>query len=565
MTYPNRIYTCVFLFLLLVFFPSCNPQPEARKLLLHAEHFADTEQVDSGLRLIDSIFYPEKSFDKENYMRYLVTRVRLRYKGLRDIKADTAVFAAWRYYKKETGMSRDIALAAFYSGCVYREQGLSGKAMHAYSEAMDQALKTNDNNLKGLVKNNIGGILLNENLYQQALKEYRQAAGFYAAFPNNKIQSLSAIGKCYLLMNEVDSGISVFRQGLSLAIKTKSKPNQSLLMQNLSIAYSEKEDYAQSFSYLKKSFALNADSTSIPCYLLNFGDIYARMGDMDSAHYYYGKVRKQIGTIKDGYLKLSILHSLARMEREDGNFKEQAALKDEEIDVYTDIMEQSNNNRVIDAMQKYNFELLKNSHQKEANRYLFWLVCLLCCIIVAGAGFFRYAVRKHRLEVETKDKIAMLTKMATEMEYSHSQRLAAKEQNLRDLLLWKFDVVTKSALLQNGETEKLNASQLIKKFHRIVYGGNEEGVWDSIVALINLTENNLWARLQLEFPGLSNEEYRICVLSYAGMNIKETSVILGLGERSVQAHRTRLRQKIGLNDSKSDMGLFLKQKLKGHQ
>jgi DNA-binding NarL/FixJ family response regulator len=97
-----------------------------------------------------------------------------------------------------------------------------------------------------------------------------------------------------------------------------------------------------------------------------------------------------------------------------------------------------------------------------------------------------------------------------------------------------------------------------------VYDGNEEDLWDNIVSLINLTEDNLWARLRFEFPNLSNEECRICALSYAGMNIKETSIILHMSERSVQTYRTRLRQKIGMNDSKSDMGLFLKQRLKGH-
>ncbi|MBP1618573.1 MAG: hypothetical protein H6Q14_2400 [Bacteroidetes bacterium] len=561
MAYLSKISTFFLFLLFLVFLTACNPQPEAKQLLEQAEHFADEEQVDSGLHLIDSIFYPEKSFRKKDYMRYLVTYVRLRYKGFRDIKADTAIFQAWRYYKNQADMPRGTALAAFYSGCVYREQGNLEKAMHAYSEAMDQALKTNDNNLKGLVKNNMGDILSLQLLLLQSLEQYRQASIYYSSFPINKVKSLGAIGKSYVLMNKLDSAIVVFQEGLLLATKIHDKPGQSLLMQNLSITYSQQGKYSQALSFLKKSYALNVDSAQIPRYWLNFGDLYSQMGYMDSARFYYGKVKQKSETLEDGYFKLSILHSLGRMEHKDGNYKQEAALKDAEIDVYKGIIDQNNANRVLDVMQKYNFELLKNSHQKEATRYLIWVVCLLCVIIVVGAVFFRYAIRRHKMEIETKDKIAMLTKIAIEMEHSHKQRLAAKEQSLRDLLLWKFDVVTKSALLQNGETEKLNASQLIKKFHKIVYDGNEEDLWDNIVSLINLTEENLWARLRFEFPNLSNEEYRICVLSYAGMNIKETSIILHMSERSVQTYRTRLRQKIGMNDSKSDMGLFLKQRL----
>lgn len=561
MAYFSRIYAWAAPLLFLLFFSACNPQPEARQLLEQAERFADKEQVDSGLHLIDSIFFPEKSFGKEDYMYYLVTRVRLRYKGFRDVKSDTAIFDAWRYYKSETAMPRRIALAAFYCGCVYREQGNTGKAMHAYSEAMAQALKTDDDNLKGLVKNNMGDLLSERFLHRQALEEYRQASVFYKAFPRQKVMSLSAIGRSYMLLNEFDSANFVFHQGLLLANKSHDKAGQALLMQNLSIGYSQLQQYSQAFSYLRKSYALNVDSMNAPRYWLNFGDLYARMGRKDSARYYYDKAKKKSESLADGYFKLSILHSLSRMAHEEGDYKQEAAFKDEEISVYTGIMDQHNESSVLDVMQKYNFELMKNSHQKETTRYLIGVVCLLCCVILVGAGFFRYALRKHRMEIETKDKIAMLTKIAAEMEDSHKQKLAAKEQSLREVLLWKFDVVTKSALLQSGETEKLNASQLIKKFHKIVYDGNGEDVWNNIVSLINLTENNLWARLQLEFPNLSNEEWRICMLAYAGMNIKETSIILGMSERSVQTNRTRLRQKIGMLDSKTDMGLFLKQRL----
>lgn len=54
---------------------ACNPQPEANKLLYEAQRLVESHP-DSALKLIDSIFYPEKSFNKRNYMNYLMVRVQ---------------------------------------------------------------------------------------------------------------------------------------------------------------------------------------------------------------------------------------------------------------------------------------------------------------------------------------------------------------------------------------------------------------------------------------------------------------------------------------------------------
>ena len=47
---------------------ACNPQPKAPKLLAEAERLIESNP-DSAMRLIDSLFYPEKNLNREHYMR----------------------------------------------------------------------------------------------------------------------------------------------------------------------------------------------------------------------------------------------------------------------------------------------------------------------------------------------------------------------------------------------------------------------------------------------------------------------------------------------------------------
>ena len=113
----------------------CKPQPEAPRLLAEAQRLMENSP-DSAMRLIDSLFYPEKSLRHEDYMRYLVLHVQARYKTHRPVAGDTLVFRARDHYSGRLDREpRMAALACFYSGCVYRERGDYEKVMRHYKEA----------------------------------------------------------------------------------------------------------------------------------------------------------------------------------------------------------------------------------------------------------------------------------------------------------------------------------------------------------------------------------------------------------------------------------------------
>ena len=79
-------------------------------------------------------------------------------------------------------------------------------------------------------------------------------------------------------MNEVDSALMVFQSGIKLAEKKKDKNEESLLMQNISLAYSQKQEYKQALRAIQYSFQLNTDSAEILRYYVNFGKLYTFMG-----------------------------------------------------------------------------------------------------------------------------------------------------------------------------------------------------------------------------------------------------------------------------------------------
>ena len=78
--------------------------------------------VENGMPAEDTIFYPEKSLNKHDYMYYQVAKVQAKYKTYRPVKDDTLIFEARRYFAKHNKDLEKTTLAHFYSGAVYREQ-----------------------------------------------------------------------------------------------------------------------------------------------------------------------------------------------------------------------------------------------------------------------------------------------------------------------------------------------------------------------------------------------------------------------------------------------------------
>ena len=124
----------VTLHLALLVMIACNPQPEADSLLTRAREVIENHP-DSAMHLIDSIFYPERSLNRGQYMEFLVTQVKAKHKTYRSVAEDTLIFKAKAYFEKKNKDPDQTARAYFYSGCVYRERQQYDQAMQHYKKA----------------------------------------------------------------------------------------------------------------------------------------------------------------------------------------------------------------------------------------------------------------------------------------------------------------------------------------------------------------------------------------------------------------------------------------------
>jgi tetratricopeptide (TPR) repeat protein len=555
----KRILYIIFICIIPFFFSACNnPQPKASIMLQKAEQLID-EYPDSALLLIDSIFYPEKSLNNEDYMRYLVRLVQAKKKTDNQISEDTLIFIARDFFTRKDKDPHITALSWYYSGCIFRENRELEDAMDYYKTAFTYAEKTGDVALQGLIIYNIGDLLVEQGLYKDALKKYKESAQLYCRNPEKLITCYGAQGRMFTLIEEYDSAIVYFQRGLDLADSVDNKTLQSVLAQNISIVYRTTKQYDKAMDYLNQSFNLNNDSSRILRYYLNLSRIYSDMGQSDSAYWYSAKLKNQVDNHRgDMKLQASIYQVLASVEKNNGNYDEAFKYQDKYTTAIEKITEERLEQSVYEVQRKYDYEIMRNHYIQRISTLQSWAIIMLIAIVIGGALFSWYTLKQKTEYLKTQQQIEILRGISAELKKSLESKTSARNQNMRQLLLWKFDVVKKSALLDQFSTSEMSASEMVKEFRKIVYNGKKDDHWQHILSVINEMNEGVFEKMELLFPNLTETEQKIAVLTYSEMTVRDISIILNLSPNTVQKYRSDLRKKLNIDDKTIDTVTYLK-------
>ena len=548
--YKNILLFVLSLFLLV----ACNLQPEAPELLEQAQLLME-DHPDSALLLIDSIFYPEKSLSKHDYMYYQVAKVQAKYKTYRPVKDDTLIFEARRYFAKHNKDLEKTTLAHFYSGAVYRDKSDYDKAMQAYKDAATTAQKTNDPDLKGMVQYNIGDLLLQDNLIEEALDAYKKAEQLYGQSSINveekQIKCLSAVGRMFLMLSKPDSTFLYLRKGLELAEEIGNIELQSHLMQNLSIAYKEAKEYDKAEVFMRQSFNLNNDSAEEVRYYLNFVKLYLSMGENDSVTVYKNKLLHSIDKLDDIYFKASAYNFLANWERENQNYEEAINYQDKRVQLLLDIMEKDREQSVYEVQKKYDYAKFQNRHnQTLLSRQKIIIVSLLLLLLFSFVVvlLYRKTVRQKNKLLQMEQAWQVLNETAKDIQEQKANAFESANTQ-REALLWKFDVLQKSSIFESTmkSSPKLTGEKAIQKFNEIVYGADSDSPWELILQTFDELNPGLSAAINKDYPEFSETEFKICLLSYARLKAREIALILNISVHTVNMGRSNIRKKMNLH------------------
>ena len=553
----KNYYLCVLFTIATLSFFACNSQREASDLLQQAQSLVDT-QPEKALQLIDSIFYPERSLSRRQHMSYLVTRVQIRHRNSLPIDEDTFIFTARDYFARRNNDVRQTALAFFYSGRVYREQGYPENAMEHYRRAVTYAAKINDVDLQGLIHFNIGDLLLGAGLHLEALREYKKAEQFFAnslldIAIERQANSFSAIGRMYVLLGQIDNGFTAFYKGLELARRSENNELLRLLNQNIFVGYLQIGGHDNAESHLRKAFELNNNIANLPRYYLNFARLFTNTNQIDSLNVYVEKLRQSVEQSDDLFFKVAAYDFLASNAKELGNLESTIDYLLRSSDIVNKIHERRLAQSVYEAQQRFNFERLQNIYNQRIIGYMRWIIVLLFVALVSVVLLVVFKVRQHKKREEVSQKINTLMDMNHDLESiivlnrNDLDTLNEKiRMDMRKEFLWRFSVAEK-ALEVNKKKKTDDIGFALSDLNKILYGTNNiDELWKPLFLFFNQERPGLYEKIKTKYPSLTETELRICILSYGNLSVRKIALILGQKDETIQTRRSELRKKIEL-------------------
>ncbi|MPM36152.1 hypothetical protein SDC9_82747 [bioreactor metagenome] len=315
------------------------------------------------------------------------------------------------------------------------------------------------------------------------------------------------------------------------------------MLQNISVFYTDVKQYEKAEEYLRKSFKLNSDTTENSRYYLNFAKIFSNTNQQDSALFYVDKLTKSLKNSTDIYFKASAYYFLSNWEKDRGNFDKAFFCQDEHIKTFEQILKKVEEQSIYEVQQKYDFEQLQNQYNHKQINYQKSIILLLCFVIATGIAFSIHIMRKKNQLIRIQRRMDTLNRINSELLVSVEQN----KQNLRNAMLQQLDVAKKIIHLNKEFNEgHVRNKALIEQVNHILYGERSvEQQWEVMFGTFNGIHPGLANKIKKEYDTLSEIEFRICLLTYAGFKVEEIALVLDYKPNTVQTLRTQIRKKIG--------------------
>lgn len=111
-------------------------------------------------------------------------------------------------------------------------------------------------------------------------------------------------------------------------------------------------------------------------------------------------------------------------------------------------------------------------------------------------------------------------------------------------------------LMKSGSGE---ITKSINRVNRIVDQNiNKESDWDDFKMHFEDVHKDFFLKLKHTYPDLTSNDMKICALTLLNLNLKESSVILGISPESVKIARYRLKKRMGLEKDESLINHLIK-------
>ncbi|MFA5646789.1 MAG: tetratricopeptide repeat protein [Bacteroidales bacterium] len=467
---------------------------------------------------------------------------------------DSSVFYLnkMRTLSMQIGYKKGLLWYEHTFGQVYIVQKDYEKAYEFFNSAYQLAVEQNDSVAIADILPSIVSIQIYRQKYDSAIVNIRKALNIAQYYPmeRTKIMLYDRLGTIYKERNDLDSALFSYGKAFEIANKIQSK--LGVLTAQFNIAHIKylldsnndiEPEISQLLVEMKKEGLYSVYVAG--SYMLS--DILEEQGKYDKALTLY----KQTQLFEDSLIGNESVRKV--VERESA--------------FYLNLKEYENQQLIKDAeMQE-----LKLRNRKIV--IFFTLFILVASLLLLLNIFKKYKVIQQNIKtIKAKERIIFEQEKAIiekEKEKIAQKVEAQQKENTSKLMrIYHYQEMARTVTnelhllkrkLFGGSKNDNKITTTIQNIINQINSSDQDQLWNEFETSFNETNPEYLNRLSERYPDLTPNELKLCIFLNLNLRTKEISVITQQSLKSIEVARTRLRKKLGIDNTSTNISNFLRQ------
>ncbi len=378
----------------------------------------------------------------------------------------------------------------------------------------------------------------------------------------NLAKILNNMGSLFL-DREVDSSLVYFKKSLQLSQNIADPDLKMFLHTNLARCYIRKDMPDIAKMYFSKAIAdvENGVNPRGAAWLYNeLSEFYLDAEMPDSVVYFAEKAVKNLDSVAPfGFEQQRAVGFLYKGYIAKGEF-EKAATYFEKYSAIGDTLnledKRVNVEKLLIGEEYRNKEKIRELEEskRESRNYII-LLGLLALLLFLGMLLYRFRNKLKRAELEKQLANAKQKELNTNLELKNKELIgkAMIEMHRTEII---EDILNdlKEIKLKAAKKETQNAiDYIVKRLKR----DTSSNVWEEFELRFEQVHESFYNNLTEKHPDLTSRDKRLCALLKLNLTSKEIAQITGQSSKSVENARTRLRKKLDITNSHTDLSAYL--------
>lgn len=325
---------------------------------------------------------------------------------------------------------------------------------------------------------------------------------------------------------------------------------------NLGTVYRNEENYDSAFYYLKNSLEILIRVNNrhvLPDIYYGLSMYYSDLGKPDSS-LYYGKLSYQIALENKQKNQVFIgAKLLSELYEHQNDFENAYTYSKIESQFKDSLATEMSMARISHLELLYEYDKAEQENKIEQQRREYILILIGAAIVFILLALVVFIIVRNRLKANNEEVERRRLKLELDI---RNKELASNVMTL----IRKNEILSgigdKLMNIQN-DAVKEETKFAIKKIAKELQQSSDNEIWDEFEVRFKQVHGDFYDKLLKQFPDLSPNEHRLCAFLRLNMSSKEISELTGQRVDTLEIARWRLRKKLNLSNTKTNLVTFL--------